>query len=295
MNRIILLFFLFSKFAFSGELEIKGLPKLTTLLITELGNQDFLLDADITKMNNLLSQSKQSHELMDKYLLKNLITQGASNSKKLKNLDQKLFDTLKLKIETIPQSTRPFTKFVYSSLLIDLGNLLTDPDYKYFLQYQKYKTASLEASSQKIKSRYSYISPWLRMLLEDSSEDFYKKIDILNQESFKNLALGMGSFARLENQKNFKVENYISKIDASLKKAQEEISKLSFQIAPMPDPNYVAPEKLPTPVADWEPVDEEIIENGLPLTRDQLFPEPDPNYVPPTVLPKPVDKWRSGN
>lgn len=254
-------------------------------------NHGMLLEQEIPQINNLLSQTTNSHKDIDKYLIKNLISQGSSNTKKLNILDQKLFDLLKSKIESIP-SSRTFTKFLYESILVDTRNMITDSEYKNFIQYQKYKTQSLDKSTSKIRLKYSYISPWIRLLIEESQDDFFKKIDSYNIETLNYIKNLLTLFSKFENLKNFKITKFIEVIDINLKKAQEELDSLSFEIAPSPDPNYTPPSILPSPITDWEPIDEEIIENGIPLTRDQLFPEPDPNYIPPKILPKPVDKWQ---
>lgn len=291
MIKRFILFIIFSVNVQSAELNIDNLPTLLTTFLTELSSQGMLQDQDIPKLNNLLSQTKNSHQNIDKYLIKNIISQGASNPKKLNILDQKLFDLLKSKIDSIP-SSRVFTKFLYNSFLVDLRNMITDPEYKNFLQYQKYKTQSLERPTSKMRLKYSYISPWIRLIIEESQDDFFKKLDFYNIDTFNYLNNLLTTFSKFENFKDFKITKYISIIDTNLKKAQEELDALSFEIAPSPDPNYSPPEKLPSAVTDWEPVDEEIIENGIPLTRDQLFPEPDPNYIPPKILPKAVDKWQ---
>lgn len=271
---------------------MKDLPRVASLLLEELANNSMISDADILELNTLLTQTQHAHNSIDKFLLKNIFTQSSLNSKKLNHLDQKLYDAVKEKIKSIPED-RKYILFLYESILIDLGELLTDSEYKNFIQYQKNKSPTLETSIQRFKSKYSLISPWLRIILENNSEDFLKKMDIFNQENLVFLKKLLNNFSKSQNFTELPIIKFITRVDLDLEKAKKEIDNLSFQIAPQPDPLYTPPEKLPVPVTDWEPVDEEIIEDGIPLTKDQLFPLPDPNYTPPKTLPKAVDKWQS--
>lgn len=273
------------------EVKTEKLPPLTNLLVIELSRFDFLTEQEIKNTNSLFNQCPSSVESFDGFILKNLLTSlnSGTTNKGLKIIDQKLFETLNERVNLISKD-RVFTLQIYQGLLSDLGELLTDAEYKNYLAAVKFNKTPDQGPVRFFYNKVKLITPWIRLLLENSSDEAHKKIDQINLNNLESIKRLCSFISRTDIKNNISI-TYIEKRDLDLEKAKAEIDALTFEIAPEPDPNYVAPQSLPTPVDSWEPVDETIIEDGLPLTKDRLFPEPDPNYIPPKVLPKPVNKW----
>ncbi|EQC44784.1 hypothetical protein [Bacteriovorax sp. Seq25_V] len=272
------------------DVKITKLPKLTSNLLKEICFENQLADRDIDSYNLIFSQYTSDLTFLDNLLLKSILIKSSDLKKSYKMIDQKLFDLARDRINQIP-SSKIFTKTIYQSFLNDLGELLTDPEYRNFVllykQNQRINTNSLKTFENKIRM----LTPWLRLILESTPEEFTKSINEINLSLLERIKKASGFITRTSEIKNLTKEKFIEKIDQGLEKAKEEIAGLAFEVAPAPNPNYVPPKELPQGVDDWIPVDDSIIEDGLPLTKDRLFPEPDPDYVPPKVLPKPVDKW----
>lgn len=284
------LFAFFSFNIFATQITVEKLPVLTTSLIKEIASANQLSDREIDEYNLIFSQYGNEFSFLDNLLLKSVLVKSYDLKKSYKMIDQKLYDRSKEKIATIAKS-QVFTKLIYTSFLNDLAELLTDPEYRNFVllnrQNQRVNSNGLRAFENKIKM----LTPWLRLLIESEPEEFTKSINEINLSLLNRVKNASSFLSRTSETKELSKFKYIQKIDRKLEEAKKEIAELSFEVSPSPTPDYVPPSVLPTAVDDWVPVDDSIIENGLPLTKDMLFPDPDPDYSPPKVLPKPVDKW----
>jgi hypothetical protein len=291
MNKFvsILTFFLVFQ-SFADEIKFsQGFPSLYQKLITESYLNKTIDEAKIIELNSILNRNHQDIAFIESEIIKFTLNYSKKIKKGYKLVDHKMHDQLIQNLTKI-KSTRPLTRFVYESFKLDLSELITDPELNKYNNYQKNKLFKIDGKTRKFSKKVAMLTPWIRLILTEDPSIFDYKMSVYTDElySYTQQLLELTSRAYLGEPTKTK---YISLVDKGLEKARSQVQDINFQVAPKPDPTYVAPQKLPQPVDDWVPVDETIIEDGLPLTKDRLFPKPDPDYVPPKVLPKPVDSW----
>lgn len=286
-----ILIFLFSINIFAFDAKTIHLSSFTACLVHELAYLEQLSNEDINSFNIAFSQNSAISENTDKFLFKQLLNKGIDLSPKEVVLDQKLFDSFKSKVSDITDK-RKFSKTVLSSFLQDIGELLTDPLYSDYMKMKRFNKQNQSSEFKIYLNKVRLVAPWISLILDNNQEEANLKLDEIQRSLFQGLVDLAKVSARTKTSTDFKKIDYISKLDIDLERARSEIDKLDFVISPAADPSYTPPTKLPEEVDNWVPVDENIIENGIPLTRDRLFPEPDPEYIAPEVLPTPVDKWQ---
>lgn len=279
---------------FANSLEFsQKLPHFYKNLLSEVYQSKKISADEIKNINKKLNQiSPSTFNYLDVEVTKYVLAYSENLTKGYKLVDQKMYDLTKQSLEKIP-SSKPFSKYLYESLLIDLGELLTDEEYINYTQYLKNKKSKLQPKTKVFKRKVALLTRWLHIVHNKPTQELNDQLDILSIQVFDHLQKVLNIFvrtARLNEDKKAQV-TYIKVSDTKFEQAKSEIDQLTFEVSPQPDPSYVPPKELPKAVDIWVPVDEDINEDGAPLTKDNLFPEPDPDYTPPKVLPKPVDDW----
>ncbi|EQC51945.1 hypothetical protein [Bacteriovorax sp. DB6_IX] len=274
-----------SDFEFSKEV-----PPLTAALLKENFLSKKITKTQIGTFNKLIAKNHGEILFLDEEIVKATLNHSKSLKKGYKVIDHKMYELLTQKVKTLPENM-PFSKLIYKSLLQDLSELLTEPELKQFGAFQKKKLNKIDNKTRMFSRKVALLTPWIRLALSKESEILNDTLNEYSYEMYQRLVkiLELTSRAYPKNLSDKKV--FVQIKDQGLEKARKELKDLTFEVAPDPSPAYQAPSQLPQPVDDWVPVDETIIEDGVPLTKDELFPEPDPDYEAPKVLPKPVDNW----
>jgi len=288
----LLLTFILSSSQINAE-QLKFSPKVPPylkLLTIELFQSKKLEPQDIKVLNQLLNRNPGDYSFLDQEIIKYTLNFSKKIKKGFRVVDHSMYEKLNKKIAAI-KDDRPFTKAILKSLSIDLGELLTEPELKQYNSFQRKKLSRLDKQTRKFSRKIALLTPWIRMVLKTEPEILENKLGsfALNLNIYIHKVLELTS--RSIKSTDIPTESYVTIRDLGLESARKSLENLNFQVSPKPDPNYKAPNDLPQAVDDWVPVDETIIEDGLPLTKDELFPDTSPDYTPPKVLPKPVDSW----
>jgi hypothetical protein len=266
----------------------KDIPKELQYLISELFANKKIQEKDLTLINNYFNTNSDHLPFITDVIYKYSVAYTKAIGKKYQNINQKMYETSKANLAKI-NDTRVFSKFLYDLILKDLDLLLKDPLPKTYSLYIKKREKVLPPEVENIGRRITYVTPWLRSLQEKSQEELDLVLDEYTSKMLRHLMKVLSLTRSAEAPKQPK--RYVWMLDKQLEDVRKSIDALTFEVSPKPFKDYKAPKVLPQEVDDWIPVNEEIIEDGLPLTKDRLFPRPDPDYTPPPVLPKPVDSW----
>lgn len=291
MNKLIFsLIFIFFSNSFADELKFaKGFPPLYQNLIKEVFQNKSINESEILELNSVLNRNHKDLSFIESEIVKFTLNYSRKLQKGYKLVDHKMHEQFQSNLSKI-KSSRPFTKYAYESFKLDLGELLTDPELNKYNNYQKNKLFKIDGKTRRFSKKVAMLTPWIRLILTEDPSIFDYRVSVFTLELYRYIQRLLELTSRSYQNPPSQLK-YVSTVDKGLENARKQIQNLNFQVSPKPDPNYVAPQKLPQPVDDWVPVDETIIEDGIPLTKDRLFPKPDPDYVPPKVLPKPVDSW----
>ncbi|OIQ16700.1 MAG: hypothetical protein BM556_13635 [Bacteriovorax sp. MedPE-SWde] len=287
----IIFVFLLTSNAFGKELKFsKEVPLLYKLLITEAYQTKEIKKSAIGVTNSLLQRNQGDFSFIENEIIKYTLSYSKTLKKGFKVIDHKMYESVKVKVSSISKE-RPFTKYLYQSFMLDLSELLTDPELIKYNSYQKNRLFKIDKLTRKFSKKVAMLTPWLRTLISDEPGIYDNKLDIFVISLTDHIRKILELTSRTSGELQSDAKVFISVIDIGLEEARKAIDGLNFEVSPAPNPNYKAPDNLPASVDDWVPVDETIIEDGVPLTKDNLFPGKDPNYTPPKVLPRPVDGW----
>ncbi len=293
MNRYFLLL-IFTLSSFGKTFIISDqIPKMTSLLMEEYG-----YDLKGTKeerqviINKFLNRFKVILPEYEDEITLYVLNKSLSLNKGLKTVSHKVIKDFDEAINNKIKEERVFSIYISNRLKQDLGEVITSSGYSKYQRFLTKKIATKDSEIRNIERSLRIITPWIDFVLSNSSEE----VDTFFKNNITQLLIHLKSYTRFINfyapiNKPKEDKDFVTLYDQGLHKAREEIQKITFDLFPEKDSNYIAPEKLPESVDDWVPVDDTVVDdNNLPLTKDELFPDPSELYYPPKTLPRSSDE-----
>ena len=230
-----------------------------------------------------------------KYLLNTL-----SRPYEITNYRPDLLQEMLKNLEKSYDDYASFTLWFVVALKNDFENIFSSPFHITFIQSLKTNGEITSPEVLRIKKKLTVLIPIFQQIQNLSAEEWAiflkdKLFSLLSQLATRLQLLhtltpvtttSTITFFELKKisikKKKSKLETLIDAI-TSEKKTDSPITgwrpKEAVAIFPTPNPNYIAPEKMPEPIDTW--LDEFI----------QIYPTPSPNYHPPKKLPMPISSW----
>ncbi len=231
------------------------------------------LSQEIKKLDKLFSQMSKEEVF---FLSKSEIYQELLNKPRLaqqqKFYDKKILRTLLDFIETKIESYHPFAKWIMIATYADLKLIFGSPYYNTFI-VEKKALALKNKNAAMIEKKLSLVLPWYEDIIGQSPEEFHENLKPIMMAILSKINRKIGyllEYSRFDKTdlsttgelKYFEVTTSEGKVEkkdpiADLEIPNEKPAESAKQEwmprnePTEPNPNYVAPEKLPSPTDDW--------------------------------------------